>query len=206
MIFAIENADGSFKERILTTGNIEWDDTHLCPAGALTEEERAMFLVVDFKETEPTAPGRWQSVRELPPVKVAGVWTQQWETYDLDITLDAKKTEVVNQVEDIARVKRDMLVANYSAGEMASWSIKRTEALAFQTSNDPATAPNLASEAQRRGISLASLVEKVMLKAAQLSYLESEIAGHCGALQDLANAVENEADLLAIDLETGWIV
>lgn len=206
MYFAIENPDGSFKERVLTTGNVEWDDTHLCPAGALTEAERAMFHVVAFTETVAPTPGRWQAIREVAPVKNSGVWEQQWEVYNLDLTLDAKKTEINNQVEDIARMKRDMLVANYSAGEMSAWSIKRTEATAFQASNDPATAPYLADEALERGITLASLADKVLIKAAQLSALESKIAGRCGALQDLAAAAQSEEELLAFDLNSGWIV
>ena len=206
MTYAIENIDGSFKERILTTGNIEWDNTHFCPASALTPEERAMFRVVDFREVPPSPPGRWQGVREVDPVKIDGSWTQQWEVYDLPLPLDDKRAQIKRQADDLARMKRDQVVAGISPAEMASWPIKRAEALAYQQSGSATSAPNLSTEAQARSVSIDTLVEKVMDKAALFSALEAQIAGRCGAIQDAAAAAQSEAELLSIDLESGWPV
>lgn len=206
MGYSIENTDGSFRERILTTGNIEWDDTRLCPASALTPEERALFRVVDFQETPAPQPGRWQGVREVDPGKVDDVWTQRWEVFDLPLSLGDKCNQIKRQADDLARMKRDQVVAGISPAEMASWSIKRAEAMAYQSSSNVADAPSLLLEAQARGVPLADLAGKVLTKAAQLAALEASIAGRCGAIQDAATAAQSEADLLAIDLEAGWPV
>lgn len=206
MRHVIENPDGSFKEHIITTGNIEWDETHLCPASALTPDERALFRVVEFREVPPPPPSRWQAVREAAPVKINGVWTQRWEVFDLPLSLGDKRSQIKRQADDIARMKRDQVVAGISPAEMASWSIKRAEALAYQSSSNVADAPSLLLEAQARGVPLADLAGKVLIKAAQLAALEAAIAGRCGAIQDAATAAQSEADLLAIDLEAGWPV
>lgn len=110
-----------------------------------------------------------------------------------------------------AKTVRDAVVANISAAEMASWPIKRAEALAYQASSNTADAPALALEAQARGIALTDLVTKVLDKASALSALEAAIAGRCGALQDAARAAAAlpvAADALmalaAIDIDAGW--
>lgn len=205
MDFSQENEDGTFNRRV-PVGNVEWDDTHLCPASALTPAERAMFRVVDFREVPPPAPGRWQAVREAGPIKVDGAWHQQWEVYDLPLTLAEKVTDIKRQADDIARQKRDQVVAGISPAEMASWPIKRAEAIAYSVSGAEADAPALAIESRVRGVPLLVLADKVLAKAGQLAALEAAIAGRCGAIQDAATAAQSEDELLAIDLEAGWPV
>lgn len=114
--------------------------------------------------------------------------------------------KIIDGADRIAKEKRDMLTSTISAAEMACWSIKRAEALAYRSRGIPADAPSLLLEAQARGISLDDLVGKVLGKAAQLSALEAAIAGRCGAIQDAARAAQNPADLVAIDVNSGWPV
>lgn len=114
--------------------------------------------------------------------------------------------EIIAAADRIAKAKRDRVVETISAAEMASWPIKRGEALIFQATSSAIDAPNLAEEAQIRGIELADLVGKVLDKAARLSSLEAAIAGRCGAIQDAARAARSSADLNAIDLDSGWPV
>ena len=205
MLFCQENTDGSFLRRV-PDGDVEWDETHLCPAYALTPEESQSFRVGSFVLTVPPSVDRFKAVREVDPIKVDGVWTQAWAVYDLPLSLDDKRAEIKRQADDIARAKRDQVVAGISPAEMASWPIKRAEALAYQQIGSETSAPNLATEAQARSVSIDTLVEKVMAKAALFSALEAQIAGHAGALQDAAAAAQSESELLAIDLDAGWPV
>lgn len=114
--------------------------------------------------------------------------------------------KVIAAADRIAKDKRDMVTASTSPAEMASWSIKRAEALDWQSSQLAADAPSLATEAQVRGIALADLVAKVLEKGTLLSQLEAAIAGRCGSIQDAARAATTTAELEAIDLLTGWPV
>ena len=87
---------------------------------------------------------------------------------------------------------------------MASWPIKRAEGMAFLASQQAADAPFLTLEASVRGITLAALVEKVMLKVDYFATKEAKIAGHSGALQDQASGAESEEVLLAINFIDNW--
>lgn len=130
--------------------------------------------------------------------------TQILETYPADVERSRARISVA--ADRIAKAKRDLATSSISSAEMASWPIKRGEALAYQSSGIDADAPNLALEAAARGITLAALVGKVVAKATRLAGLEAAIAGRCGAIQDAAAAAESLAELEAIDPEAGWPV
>lgn len=106
-------------------------------------------------------------------------------------------------VDRLAKDKRNAVVSNISAAEMASWPIKRAEALAFTVSGLATDAPTLNIEAAARGITLAALVAKVLAKAALFTTLEAQIAGTCGKHQD-AVALLPLTDIAAYDITTGW--
>ncbi|MBS0353029.1 MAG: hypothetical protein JSR83_03880 [Proteobacteria bacterium] len=174
------------------------------PDGLLPDLSHLGYPIV--KPTKPPQTQRWQSVQEVQPVWIAGELTQQFTLLDMPLTLADKRDEIRRDADLIARLKRDQVVAGISAAEMASWPIKRTEALAFQASGAAADAPNLAAEATARGISLPDLVAKVMNKSARLAALEAAIAGRCGAIQDAAAVAQSTAALRSIDLDAGWPV
>lgn len=106
----------------------------------------------------------------------------------------------------MAKEKRDAVTANISPAEMASWPIKRAEALAYKSAGTDSSAPSLFLEAQARGVALAALVEIVLANAAMLSSLEAGIAGRCGAIKDAASAATSVDELEAIDITGGWPV
>lgn len=120
------------------------------------------------------------------------------------LTLAEWKAQRKAAVDRLAKAKRDAIVANISPAEMASWTIKRGEALAYNGTD--ASAKNLAAEATARGISTADLVVKVTTKAAQLSALEAGIAGVAGKHCDTIDTLTSEAEVLAYDITTGWPV
>lgn len=150
--------------------------------------------------------GRWKAIREIAPMLVDEQWLQQWEVIDLPLSIADKVADIKRLADEMARQKRDRVVAGISPAEMASWPIKRAEALAHQGTGDESKAPALLLESQARGVSLVVLAEKVLAKAAQLAALEAGIAGRCGAIQDAAAVATTDAELLAIDLEAGWPV
>ena len=139
------------------------------------------------------------------PVWTGAQWVSDPERYALAApTLDEIRAARCADVDRLAKAKRDAVVADVSAAEMASWPIKRSEALAWQASGLDTDAPKLAREATARKITLADLVAKVLAKADRLAALEADIAGHCGYLQDQIRAAADQAAIEAIDINAGW--
>lgn len=119
-------------------------------------------------------------------------------------SIDDAKSEVIAEIDALAKSKRDAVVASISPAEMASWPIKRAEAAAFDGTD--ASAPFLAAEAAARGVATSTLVEKVLSKGAALSGLEAAISGVSGCHCDAVRAL-NSFDLIAeYDYSTGWPV
>jgi len=148
--------------------------------------------------------GKFGVIEEGVPELVDGRFVQKWVFTPYD--LNTVKSDLIRQIELKAKQLRDSVVVLFSPAEMASWSIKRDEAIRFSASGAESDAPNLSQEAYVRGITLATLAEKVLAKSAQLAGMEARIAGRCGALQDAAAVATTDAELLAIDLEAGWPV
>lgn len=104
----------------------------------------------------------------------------------------------------IAKSLRDRVIAQFSPGELAAWSIKRDEAMAFAQSGNPADAPLLSAEATSRGITLAALVGKVAGNSATFGALEAAIGGADGKHRDTIDAAADFAALAAHDVTAGW--
>jgi hypothetical protein len=174
-----------------TLWRLEKDDT--AQAWVAIEDnstiERFNFTRADFPDAQPPALPEYVPVAPVLPFA-------------------DRRATLLSEVDQIAKAKRDAVVAAYSPAEMASWPIKRAEAMAWQASGNDADAPNLVIEAQARQVPLADLVSKVLEKAAQLAQIEALIAGHTGYLQDQLRAVADgdEAGLAAIDIHAGWPV
>lgn len=149
-------------------------------------------------------------------IRAAGYWLAEvdgvWQADDADAVqaiIDAfDVAALVNtlskKIEALATSKRNAVVAPFSPGEMASWPIKRAEALAYQASGNAADAPNLNNEASARGITLAALAGKVLVDAARFAGVESAIAGTSGKHRDAVRALTTHADIMAYDYTTGW--
>lgn len=119
-------------------------------------------------------------------------------------TLDDARSEVTERIDAMAKAKRDAVVASISPAEMASWSIKRAEAAAYDGTD--ASAPFLAAEAAARGVTTAALVAKVTQKGAMLSGLEAAISGTSGRHGDAVKALDTFEAIAAYDYSTGWPV
>ncbi|MFH2082061.1 MAG: hypothetical protein ABIK08_11320 [Pseudomonadota bacterium] len=124
-------------------------------------------------------------------------------------TVPAALAGIQADCDALAAKKRGEITKGISPAEMASWSIKRAEAMAYQVSGTAGDAPMLQVEATARGVTLADLAAKVMAKAALLSQAEALIAGtngkHNDALAALAAAPGTTvANMLAYDMTTGW--
>lgn len=168
-----------------------------------------------------------EQVVEVAPKLVDGVYVAQYEvvpmTFTATETTDAEgnpvtktaaeveaefvelhKGELAYQVSVIAKEKRDAVVAGISPAEMASWGIKRAEAIAYEASHNVADAPNLSMEATARGVALDILVDKVLAKANALAALEAHTAGTEGKHLDAIKAISNLAELQAYDVKAGW--
>lgn len=184
-----------------------------CSFGNTIDSELADMLgydtirVLDMPAHDPDA---HRCIADEPQI-VAGEWRQGWTLVAYTpLELSARMAEAVANTiaaaERTAAEKRNLVVAGISPAEMAGWSIKRAEALAWQASGQDTDAPSLVLEAQARGVPLADLVGKVLGKAQALAALEAGIAGRCGAIQDAARAATTFAELRAIDPTAGWPV
>lgn len=117
-------------------------------------------------------------------------------------TVADASAEVVAMIDAHARALRDGVVAGISSAEMASWTLKREQALAYDGTD--ASAPMLALEASSRGVPTSAVVARVLAKAAALSQLEAHIAGAAGKHGDAVKALATHAEVLAYDWSGGW--
>jgi hypothetical protein len=149
-------------------------------------------------------------------IAAAGHWLAQidgvWQSSDAaavqaiidDYTLDRAKDAKCRQVLAHAKALRDAVVAQASAGEMASWPIKRAEALRYGTEGGSGNYPLLSQEATERGITLAALVAKVNVNAARFSMAEAAIGGADGRHRDAIMALPDFDAVARYDFSIGW--
>lgn len=119
-------------------------------------------------------------------------------------TLEQVKTIKSAAVAAHAKALRDRVVGAYSAGELASWSIKLAEASKYALTGQASDAPMLSAEAQARGIELLALVQKVGGNATTFAGLEAAIAGADGKHRDAIKALSTFDEVAAYDYLTGW--
>lgn len=112
---------------------------------------------------------------------------------------NAKKADISAH----AKALRDHVISDFSVGEMASWTLKLSEARAFQA--DPnASCPLLAIEAYQRGVPLAQLVRRVLDNSTTFASIEAAIAGREGFHRDIVDALATFDEVNAYDFSTGW--
>lgn len=149
-------------------------------------------------------------------IRAAGEWLMQvdgaWLSSDdaavqaiIDgCTLDTARHEKSLLVSAHAKALRDKVVAAISAGEMASWPIKASEAAKFGASGDASQCPMLSGEAASRGVTVAELVGKVNGNAARFIAAEAAIGGADGRHRDAIAQLATFEALAAYDYSTGW--
>lgn len=118
--------------------------------------------------------------------------------------LDNCKAELKSRIDEHAKKLRDSVVSVYSSGEMASWPVKRGEALAYQASSNAADAPILSAEATARGETLQSIVDRVLANASSLSTIEAQISGVAGLHKDAVTAKTTFSEVVYYDYSAGW--
>lgn len=119
------------------------------------------------------------------------------DAYPISATIAEKKAEIDEYAKEL-RLK----AAGGVSPEQASWAIKSAQAQKYAVTNDPLDAPLLNAEAQYRGDTLQSIVDRVLANANGLLDMEAKIAGVAGKHKDAVAAlqVDNpiEADFLAV--------
>lgn len=153
-------------------------------------------------------------------IQAAGHWLAQHDgvwVSDNDVAVQAiidgytmaqTADEIKARIDEYAASLRGKVTATVAPAEMASWTIKRAEAEAYQANNAAAT-PFLSAESTARGVTVADLATRVLNNAAVLQSLEAQIAGNSGKHRDAltsiaADSTKTFADLLAYDWSTGW--
>lgn len=92
----IQTQNGNVVRAVNEYDVVEWDAENYCTPAALERDGKsAQFGVFRLAESAtPTFDPITQSVSELPPTEVDGVWTQQWAVVDLDAeTVTANQTK-----------------------------------------------------------------------------------------------------------------
>lgn len=145
----------------------------------------------------------------LPIEERDGVWVALGDPVTTqaaidDYTLVDVQADLVARIDAHAASLRDAVVAGISPAEMASWTVKRREALDYQATADPAKAPMLAIESAARGAALAEVVARVLASASRLSHIEAAIAGIAGKHKDTVRAAGDFEAALTYDWSTGW--
>lgn len=130
----------------------------------------------------------WHDPRPQPtPAEIEAAWPE------------VQRAAILAAIDAHANALRNSMTADTTPAEMASWGIKRGEALAY--AGDPAACPMLAAEAAARGVPLTAIVNRVLTAAAALSAAEAAIAGTAGRHKD---AVRAAADPAGYDWSAGW--
>lgn len=127
----------------------------------------------------------------------------------IDKPINEVKEKLKSDCVALATRKRNQIVTGVSAGEMASWPIKREQAYAYLAQGVAATdqdAPALAEEAAARGTTTLEIVNRVAANAENLLTLESQIAGVSGRHRDAIDLMLTLSELAEYDITTGWPV
>lgn len=119
-----------------------------------------------------------------------------------NFTLDQAKSAKKLEVSKFATALRNKVVADYSPGEMASWSLKLSEAVKYLAGDT--NCPMLTMEANFRGVSLESLVNRVMENAALFSGAEALIAGVEGSHRDNIDLLTTFEEVNSYDFTANW--
>jgi hypothetical protein len=104
-------------------------------------------------------------------------------------TLTEAMDEVIDRIDAYASLLRARFLRGLSAQELAWLMEKLRQARAVQASGNPADAPALVREANKRGITLTALVTKILTKAAAWADHEADVAGAAGAHIDAVRAL-----------------
>lgn len=128
------------------------------------------------------------------------------ETIINNFTVQDSATFVCQKIEALATKKRNIVIAPFSAGEMSSWPIKRAEATLYNQTLNSSDAPYLSNEAAIRGVTLSTLVSKVITDATRFSNIEAAIAGTSGRHRDTVKSFTTFEQVMTYDYTTGWPV
>lgn len=148
-------------------------------------------------------------------IRAAGHWLReengQWVSSNDEavqaiidgFTIEQARAARKVEISAYATALRNRAIGGYSAGEMASWPLKLSEARAYQV--DPlASCPLLTMESGARGVPLSALVQRVLENAQVFAGLEAMIAGIEGMHRDAVDALNDFAAVAAYDFSGGW--
>nr|WP_321513129.1 hypothetical protein [uncultured Pseudodesulfovibrio sp.] len=110
-----------------------------------------------------------------------------------------KQAEITAQAEIILKVQAE----EYGAMEMATWDQQYREAEAYQADNQ-AVVPLLSAIAASRGMTVATLADRIITNRAAWVALSGSIVGQRLAYQDMLDAAETVAEVEAIEI--GYVV
>lgn len=118
MEYAQVRLDGSTADQIYEHGNVEWDETHLCPASALTPEEASIFRVVPLT---PVAPPEFNPMTQFCSRDgcelVDGKWQYKWAVTDMTLEqIETKKEEYRLSLIPALLTRRQFKIALIRAG------------------------------------------------------------------------------------------
>lgn len=132
MKYAQLKQDGSFDYEIQTRDNIYWDETHYCPASALTVEEAALFRVVPLIETDPPSFNKnTQRCDRDGAEVVGGVWKYKWKVTNLSAEEVAANLATAKSVKNAQindwRLKANMSTFTHAGKVIACDTLSRSD-------------------------------------------------------------------------------
>jgi len=177
------------------------------PLGPLAGEEHILHLE-QVEDSRPDYDSRKQRAQRTDWYVDGTQYRRGWLV--TDITMADVRSALRSRVDGLARDKRDSVTAGTSPAEMASWALKRSEAMAYTTEPESQSEADsmgvglIYAEAQARGVPTGNISSRVLANAAALSALEAGIAGNAGKLHDSLAAAESIEAMLDIDIDAGW--
>jgi hypothetical protein len=109
------------------------------------------------------------------------------DAYPISGTIAEKKAEIDEYAKEL-RLK----AAGGVSPEQSSWAIKSSQAQKYAATSNAADASLLAAEAQHRGATLQSIVNRVLANSSGLLEMEARIAGVAGKHKDAVAALHTD--------------
>lgn len=117
---------------------------------------------------------------------------QEWQA--VEIPLETAKQNAIKELGEKTDKLTDALLADYPKSEMSSFYRQEQEARAFMANNNSPCAM-LGAIAQKRGIPLALLAEKVIEKADYFAWVTGQILGEKQRIESAIQVANSKAEI-----------
>lgn len=121
----------------------------------------------------------------------------QYEEVELSII----KSNAIARINSSFKVRLDRLTSEYPSAEVSTFDRQEREAITYKQTQDPNDVPLISAIAEGRGVTIETLVDKVIAKASEYSVQIGALAGKRQRLVSMIEGAETREEVKAIKWE-----